>query len=698
MPRIGIPASGPGLRALNLASGLAAHGHEIIVATPAIPNRPSKRLETSNQPLHADAVEVPIAFEGLPNFVRIHKPDAVIMTNYINFHYLLAELEKKNLGNTKLIYDFFAPRILEQRAGNIIAKERLAAEIEKKRNAFRSADAFLLNGSKKLGYVTAWLASSGANLNKPIVEAPFCVPASFPGFPSKPAAKRARQHAIISGSRHAWTSTKLEIVDLLPRLAKLGWQLTHVGNPRFELAETSSKSYLPYLNSDNFTSMSDLDFVSFIDTIRDADVAIDVFNMTREREFAYLIRTAVALSAGVPVIHPNNTELSPIIKAHNLGFLYSSPAEVFSILDWLTVNPAQLAEAAASTAAYCRDHFNPKSNTADASRLITELVATTKSRSSRAYLSEVSARKDWYAYLTSPEWLARRLQLDYFSYANFEAPEELYVSVMRKYNYPVPNFCLAHAFRHLPSLDMRNISLSDVENVLSHYIDVDWYSTTYGVKPTMWDCARDYFSKCERGVVSPSPYFSERVYLGCNPGVADAIQNRVFVNGFHHFLTHPEAAKCAFSLMYDERVYLSLNSDVDAAVKNGVFASGFEHFMIHGAKEGRQSSPLFDPAFYLSQYRDLPRTGTRSELINHFLRYGLKEKRHGSLFHRQLVTIKLDRALFSSPSSALVARWSNSTPRPLAEQILRCASRGISSGSAIRSSPICLSDLTGSRA
>src|ERR1700684_1603989 len=118
MPRIGVPASGPGLRALNLASGLAAHGHEIIVAVPAIPNRPSKRLETSNQPLQADIVEVPITLEGLPNFIRIHKPDAVILTNYINFRYLLRGVERVALGDTKLIYDFFAPRILEQRAGN----------------------------------------------------------------------------------------------------------------------------------------------------------------------------------------------------------------------------------------------------------------------------------------------------------------------------------------------------------------------------------------------------------------------------------------------------------------------------------------------------------------------------------------------------------------------------------------------------
>jgi hypothetical protein len=52
---------------------------------------------------------------------------------------------------------------------------------------------------------------------------------------------------------------------------------------------------------------------------------------------------------------------------------------------------------------------------------------------------------------------------------------------------------------------------------------------------------------------------------------------------------------------------------------------------------------LFDHDFYLSQYGDLPRSSSKAELTNHFLRYGLKEKRHGSLFHRELVSIQLNR-------------------------------------------------------
>ena len=320
MPRVEVPSSGPGLRALNLASGLAAHGHEIIVATPAVSNRLSKRIEPSNRLLHPETVEVTVAFEGLPNFIRIRKPDAVILTNYINFHYLLNKSTRKDLGSASLIYDFFAPRILEQRAGNIIANETLAAEIERKRNAFRNADAFLLNGSKKRGYLIAWLALSGTALSKPIVKSPFCVPTSFPNFRSKPVANRTHHSAVVSGTRHAWTSANLEIVDLLPRLANLGWKLTHIGTPQFETSALSFNSNLSYLISEGFTSTSDLDFLTFIDTLQDADLSIDIFNMTRERELAYLIRTAVALSAGVPVIHPFNTELSPIIKSHNLGF------------------------------------------------------------------------------------------------------------------------------------------------------------------------------------------------------------------------------------------------------------------------------------------------------------------------------------------------------------------------------------------
>ena len=65
-----------------------------------------------------------------------------------------------------------------------------------------------------------------------------------------------------------------------------------------------------------------------------------------------------------------------------------------------------------------------------------------------------------------------RLQLDYFSYSDFDTPSELYVSIMQKFNYPTPNFCFAHAYRRLPSIDMRAVSFSEALKALSYYIDV----------------------------------------------------------------------------------------------------------------------------------------------------------------------------------------------------------------------------------
>lgn len=642
LPRLGNRASGPGLRALNLAVGLKSNGHDVVVAVNALPHQAADPNFALGDPLIPDIEEVPIAFEGLPDFIRTREPHVAIFTNYINFQYVLSGNSRSNLGATKLIYDFFAPRFLELRADNTSDSINFDAERRKKTEALKHADAILLNGTKKLGYVTAWLAMSSAKLGVPIVNTPFCVPvtldASNIGNTTAPAVVKI----IVSGNRHSWTKSALELLDILPTLARNGWSLIHIGRPAFTLTNASHEAYLPWLQSGILTSYSDVDFCSFVDILKTSNLALDIFQSSLEREMAYVVRTAVAMSAGLPVIHRAGTELADLILKWKSGWLYNDEIEILSIIDWINSHPESLKERTAAARTLATTYFNPRQATLAASQLITSISdGRRRSRTHEPQGAKYSDPYGWIGQIASIEWLRRRHNLDYFGSSRASCPADLYFGIADGLQFPPPNFLLAHAFRQATNLDMRSVTEDAAKALLEQYFDVEWYCSTYNVLGDVFACATHYCSAENSAYVSPSPYFCERVYLEMNSEVNDAVANRLFINGFHHFLTHGMVQRLAISVMYDETFYVAAYPDIAGAVETGVYNSGFEHFLKHGRAENRRSTPLFDPDYYREQYIDFPKDWGATELRRHFVQFGLKEGRFGSPFHRELLSSPL---------------------------------------------------------
>jgi glycosyltransferase involved in cell wall biosynthesis len=56
------------------------------------------------------------------------------------------------------------------------------------------------------------------------------------------------------------------------------------------------------------------------------DVVVDLFDYTLERAYAMVTRTVIALSCGVPVVHPPFTEVAPLVERYDAGWLVD-PAE-----------------------------------------------------------------------------------------------------------------------------------------------------------------------------------------------------------------------------------------------------------------------------------------------------------------------------------------------------------------------------------
>jgi hypothetical protein len=643
LPRVGAPASGPGLRALNLAVGLQANGHDVIVSVPAVPHRATNATLCKRGRLIADIEEVPIDLTNLPAFIRLRQPDVAIFTNYVNFHNFTVDGTVPNLGRTKLIYDFFGPRILEQSAAGLLGAEKLEAERQRKINALHHADAILLNGTKKRGYVSAWLALAQADLSIPVIDTPFCIPvdpAMLAPRPALPAGAPLR--LLISGDQQPWTKSTVSLVDIMAKTLQYGWSFTRIGRPGLNQLEAAAKSYMPWLRTDAVSAHSEVDFSEFLQHLGEADLALDLFEMTRERELAFVTRTAVALSAGLPVIHPADTETGDLISRWKCGWTYKNEAEIFGILDWIHANADSLNQRAAAARAFAKSTFNPKQATAGAAQLIREMSVAEPKIMERVSRVEATDSRKWYARLTSREWLIRRFNIEYFTAAKSTSAADLYDDHAEMLGNPPPNFVLQYALERGDFESITDLTVEAGARILEKYFDVPWYAKTYDVAEDILACAEDYFLQAGIREISPNPYFCETLYLATNLLARESVKNRLFINGFHHFLAVGMAERLTASVLFDEEYYLTCNPDVARAVSAGMYKSGYEHFFLYGYREERGTTPLFDPNFYRCTNIELPETWPTSRLILHFLTGGLTEGRFGSSFHETLVTEKLE--------------------------------------------------------
>lgn len=140
--------------------------------------------------------------------------------------------------------------------------------------------------------------------------------------------------------------------------------------------------------------------------------------------------------------------------------------------------------------------------------------------------------------------------------------------------------------------------------------------------------------------------FQEELYESRYSDVAEAIANRQFGSAFQHFLLHgqfegrlvTEVGKDSITgsadtkqlSFWDEDTYLKLNPDVQNAVARGELSSGLNHYLEFGLKEKRNSGSQFNEYFYLNQYKDVAAAVNRGLFQNafeHFLRFGQYELR-----------------------------------------------------------------------
>ncbi len=316
IPGMGVPVAAPGLRAWGIARGLRLHGYDVTLAVDANVVRRAWGRDLPWPTPRGVLVVRPSDFEALLASLR---PEFVVITNSNHIDVL------RDLAGAQLIFDFFAPKMLEMQSQVGGDTEHVALQELRRRKlmALAKSDAVIVNGAKKIGYVREWIRLAGRDpdvVPTEIVVMPLPVVGSAPA-PDGPV------HAVLSGYIQPWSQPGAwsQVVEPFLRRGELVLHMlvgTHWGGRGHEatLPETfASLERMPGVRQHGV-----LEFEDFQRFLAGCHVSIDLFERGAERELAMVTRTAVSLASGLAVVHVPFTETSELIREYDAGWLVDS--------------------------------------------------------------------------------------------------------------------------------------------------------------------------------------------------------------------------------------------------------------------------------------------------------------------------------------------------------------------------------------
>ena len=319
VPSLGMPVAAPGLRAFGLAEGLRANGVDVkTVVTRGFTDRQWLRFGRSVPHPTAPHTEV-VSARRLARYLESNAPAVAVLINSNQVDHL------GPIRGVRYVLDFFAPKMLETlyQHGEGYPGEELAALRRRKIRAIELADAFIVNGKKKLPYFLAWMLQADRDVRElPVEVVNMCAPISFSGE-AGPVGSGVR--FAVAGYLQSWSTLGSWVKVVESQLERPGMSLDlllpwHWGGPAERTHE--SKTDLDRLGEhDSVSTHGPMSFSEFQDFLSGVDVSIDLFQHNLEREYAMVTRSVISLAGGVPVIHPPFTEVSPMIAEYDAGWL-----------------------------------------------------------------------------------------------------------------------------------------------------------------------------------------------------------------------------------------------------------------------------------------------------------------------------------------------------------------------------------------
>ncbi len=341
VPGLGMPVAAPGLRVFGLAEGLRAHGVEVrTLIVKGFLERQWMRSGRGVPPPTAPNTEVVLAAQ-LARYLKARAPATVVLINSNQVENL------RPIEGIRYVLDFFAPKMLEilyHHSGEYPEKE-IGQLRRRKIQAIRLADAFIVNGAKKIPYFLGWMLQADRDVRDlPLEVVNMCIPLSWDEAPEARDAGSPVRFAI-AGYLHSWSTLGSWVKVLEDHLDRPGVSLDlmvpwHWSVLR-EYQHTSKADLDRLAGHESVTTHGPMTFSDFQELVSGVDVAIDLFQHNLEREYAMVTRSIVALSCGVPVIHPPFTEVSPMIAEYDAGWLVDpeDAAAMEAVLGEITEEP-----------------------------------------------------------------------------------------------------------------------------------------------------------------------------------------------------------------------------------------------------------------------------------------------------------------------------------------------------------------------
>jgi glycosyltransferase involved in cell wall biosynthesis len=321
VPGLGMPVAAPGLRAFGLAEGLRANGAAVkTLVVKGFVERQWMRFGRSVPYPKAPDTEV-IGAGRLVPYLRSHAPATVVIINSNQVDNL------RPIRGIKYVMDFFAPKMLEMlyHHSGEYPKEEISQLRQRKIRAIRLADAFIVNGAKKVPYFLAWMLQADRDIRDlPIEVVNMCAPLAWGGPVVSGRDSDGPIRFAVAGYLHSWSTlgSWVKVVERHLNRPEVNLDLMvpwHWSSREYEHKSRSDLDRLAsYKSVATHGPMTFSDFQRFLSTI---DVAIDLFQHNLEREYAMVTRSIIALACGVPVLHPPFTEVSPMIAEYDAGWL-----------------------------------------------------------------------------------------------------------------------------------------------------------------------------------------------------------------------------------------------------------------------------------------------------------------------------------------------------------------------------------------
>ncbi len=366
VPGMGMPVAAPGLRAWGMAEGLRALGCDVtLIIEPGLVGTVWDRVLPPPTPRGA----ITLRASRVADYVRVHAVEALVICNSNHAPAL------GDLGGCRLVYDFFAPKLLEMSEN--VAREDLDEALDhlrgRKLTALARSDAVVSNGAKKVPYVREWMRRSG------VPDLPLAV--VNPGIPPLPPApqRRGPLRAIVTGYLQPWSRPGAWATAALPLLDDGVMSLDllvarHWGQRATR--EELPQELIRLFEHPAVTRHGSLRLGDFRSLLSGCDLSIDVFARNPERELAMVTRSVVALAGGLPVLHPQFTEVSPVIEEYHAGWLVQGddPVEIADVLRRLAQDRASVELAQQGAVRASHEVFDPAVAAAPFVRLLEEIL------------------------------------------------------------------------------------------------------------------------------------------------------------------------------------------------------------------------------------------------------------------------------------------------------------------------------------